>query len=30
VLVARLFGFGERELFELSDPAEAQVPKVRF
>ena len=30
VVVARLFGFGEREYFELSDAAEAQVPAVRF
>jgi LemA protein len=30
VFVARLFGFREREYFELSDPAEAQVPAVRF
>ena len=30
MLVARPFGFTEREFFELSDPAESQVPKVRF
>ena len=30
MLIARPFGFTEREFFELSDPAEAQVPKVRF
>jgi LemA protein len=30
VFVARPFGFTEREFFELSDAAEAQVPKVRF
>ena len=30
VVVARLFGFGEREYFELADAAEAQVPTVRF
>jgi LemA protein len=29
MLIARPFGFTEREFFELSDPAEAQVPKVR-
>jgi LemA protein len=28
MLIARPFGFTEREFFELSDPAEAQVPKV--
>jgi LemA protein len=30
VFVARLFGFNEREYFELADAAEAQVPAVRF
>lgn len=30
VLVARLFGFRERDYFELTDPAEGQVPKVQF
>jgi LemA protein len=30
VFVARLFGFTEREFFELTDAAEAQVPAVRF
>ena len=30
VFVARLTGFTEREYFELSDAAEAQVPAVRF
>jgi len=30
VIVARLFGFREREYFELADAAEAQVPSVRF
>jgi LemA protein len=30
VLVARLLGFTERDYFELSDPAEGQVPKVAF
>jgi LemA protein len=30
MLVARPFGFTEREFFELSDPAESQVPKVSF
>lgn len=30
MLVARPFGFTEREFFELSDPAEKEVPKVRF
>jgi LemA protein len=30
VFVARLFGFQEREFFELSEPGEAQVPTVRF
>jgi LemA protein len=30
VVVARMFGFQEREFFELSDAAEAQVPKVQF
>ena len=30
MLVARPFGFTEREFFELSDPAESQVPKVKF
>jgi LemA protein len=30
VFVARLFGFEEREFFELADAAEAQVPAVRF
>jgi LemA protein len=30
VFVARLFGFAEREYFELADAAEAQVPAVRF
>ena len=30
VFVARLFGFREREFFELADPAEAAVPKVQF
>jgi LemA protein len=29
MLIARPFGFTEREFFELSDPAEAQAPKVR-
>lgn len=29
-LVARSFGFGKTEYFELDDPAEAQVPEVRF
>jgi LemA protein len=30
VFVARLFGFEEREFFELADAAEAQVPSVKF
>ncbi|OGF24646.1 MAG: hypothetical protein A2V63_03320 [Candidatus Eisenbacteria bacterium RBG_19FT_COMBO_70_11] len=30
VLVARMFGFKERDYFELTDPAEGQVPKVQF
>jgi len=30
VFVARLFGFQERDFFELSDPAEAQPPQVKF
>lgn len=30
VLVARPFGFREREYFELDDRAEAQAPKARF
>ena len=30
VLVARLFGFREREYFELADASEAEVPKVQF
>lgn len=30
VFVARMFGFKERDYFELSDPAEAQAPKVQF
>jgi LemA protein len=30
MLVARPFGFTEREFFELSDPAEARVPKVQL
>ena len=30
VIVARLFGFNEREYFELANTAEAQVPTVRF
>lgn len=30
VFVARMFGFTEREFFELADPAEAQVPTVKF
>jgi LemA protein len=30
VFVARLFGFEEREFFELADAAEAQVPTVKF
>ena len=30
VFVARMFGFREREYFELSDPTEAEVPKVQF
>lgn len=29
-LVARSFGFGKIEYFELDDPAEAAVPEVRF
>ena len=30
VLVARMFGFKERDYFELTDPGEGQVPKVQF
>jgi LemA protein len=30
VFIARMFGFTERDYFELSDPAEAQAPKVQF
>jgi LemA protein len=30
VFVARMFGFKERDFFELTDPAEGQVPKVQF
>jgi len=30
LFVANLMGFKERDYFELSDPAEAQVPKVQF
>jgi LemA protein len=30
VFVARLFGFRERDFFELADPSEAAVPKVQF
>ncbi len=30
VFIARPFGFAERDFFELTDPAEAQVPQVRF
>lgn len=30
VLVARMMGFKERDYFELTDPAEGQVPKVQF
>ncbi len=30
LLVARMFGFGERDYFELADPSEAVVPKVQF
>jgi LemA protein len=30
VFVARMFGFREREYFELADPSEAAVPKVQF
>ncbi len=30
VFVARMFGFRERDYFELTDPAEGQVPKVQF
>jgi len=30
VFLARLMGFQERDYFELSDPAEGQVPKVQF
>jgi len=30
VFVARLFGFTERDFFELSDPAEAEPPQVKF
>ena len=30
VFVARLFGFAEREFFELDNPTEAEVPAVRF
>lgn len=30
VFVARMFGFKERDYFELSDPSEGQVPKVQF
>ena len=30
VIVARLFGFRERDYFELADPTEAEVPKVQF
>ena len=29
-LVARAFGFGKIEYFELADPAEATVPEVKF
>ena len=30
LFVARLAGFKERDYFELTDPAEAQAPKVQF
>ena len=30
VFVARMFGFKEREFFELTDPAEGLAPKVQF
>jgi len=30
VFVARMFGFKERDFFELADPAEGQAPKVQF
>jgi LemA protein len=30
VFVARMFGFEEREFFELTDASEAQVPSVKF
>ena len=30
VFVARMFGFRERDFFELADPSEAAVPKVQF
>jgi len=30
VFVARMFGFHERDFFELADPAEAEAPKVQF
>jgi LemA protein len=30
VVFARIFGFVERDFFELAEPAEAQVPKVQF
>ena len=30
MFIARPLGFKEREFFELSDPAEGEVPKVRF
>lgn len=30
VFIARPFGFTERDFFELTDPVEAQAPKVQF
>ncbi len=30
VFVARMFGFKERDFFELEDRAEAEPPKVQF
>jgi LemA protein len=30
VLIARSFGFRERDYFELDDPSEAEVPEVKF
>ncbi len=29
-LVARLFGFGRAEFFEIEDPADRAVPEARF